>query len=154
MANDNSRLGGQTMTDTNARDYKRADRLTTKQRMQMILQLKAANVSDKDIRKFAIQEYDISRSQATRLMQKTMSNLKELTSKNIEQLSLTILAKEFQALKEAEDMGTGNSQHDHRENIKLRLTILDKIREITDSDKYLHDKSEGKSGKMPELSSI
>jgi len=131
-------------------DYSRVDKLTMQQRMQMVMQLKVNNVPDKQIRQHAMQEYNYSPSQASRLLKRAMQNVKDLTSKNIEQLALTVLAKEFQALKEVEDMGTGSNQYDHRENLKLRLTVLDKIREITECDEYIKNK-QVKLGKKLEL---
>ena len=136
------------MSETIRTDYSRVDKLTMQKRMQLVLQMKVANIPDKEIRKHAMQEYNYTPSQASRLLQKAMNNVKELTNKNIDQLAITVLAKEFQALKEVEDMGCGASQHDHRENIKLRLLVLDKIREITECDQYIQDRSEKKQGKI------
>ena len=135
-------------------NHYRADKEEIQERMQVILQMRANNISEKNIRKFAIEHYNISKSQATRLLQKAMQSIKDLTSKNIEQLSLMIVAKHFHALQQAEDLGHGNNQHDARENIKLRLNILKEIREITDADRYINQIEDHKKGKIFTLSEL
>lgn len=123
--------------------YAKANKLEIQKRQQYVINLLINKVERKDIVKLLMKEYEYSKSQANKLFNNAIKDMKQLLKKNKDNLGMLFFAKYMNMLREMED----DTENDRINNMQIRRQLMKDIRELVGLDESLKEEVE-KNGEV------